>query len=61
MVFIVEFADGRATQIVANIALDARMTAIKKFKDRQVVRVRPAGLREMLSKVTPDKPQKIFN
>jgi hypothetical protein len=61
MVFVVEFADGKKIQVMANIALDARKLAVARFKDRLVLAVRPAGLLDMGYRRRSNQPQKLFN
>lgn len=61
MVFIVEFADGRKTQIVASFAWEARTLAVTKFKGQLVRAVRQAGLLDMAYRRPARQTQKVFN
>jgi hypothetical protein len=58
MFFIVEFADGTTTQIVANDTHGAKRLAVVTFKDKLVVSVTKAGLMGLTQCQTPpiEKP-----
>jgi len=53
MVFIVEFSDGTRLQVKAGSAMDARMQAKSKFREKLVVAVHQAGLLGMTYRQPP--------